>query len=381
MRSAALRLLATLAAATVIVPSVAWAAAQPSGPSFTCPGTSETEAAICADPDLAADDRRMQSLYSAAKPGALGNGSSQLAAQRKWLKERDKCNGDGWKSYAILGVKDVRECVALSYSFRLEDLAIADLFVSHTAAMAELTRQTPKDAPIYEAIYQYATISDPTVRAKAVKPLVSPVFEATRVHPAQDVPGVGHVPESPEIRFNNIPTAEAAVASDKNFSAFLDVAFEWAMDRDREGLLPCGALVRRPGLIAAMGERWDPYTDCDDTLPSTPAFDRLVDLAGRASPPCQGTIVIDIGATWQASVTSRRLNLPDQASRFFNHAGKMDLTEQRFRRKAKIQIEAANMEMAHYYAAYFNLTPSVADQKAIEMVNEGVSAAFECQYD
>ncbi len=313
----------------------------------------------------------MAKLFAAAQVSAAGVGpSSELTAQRKWLRDR---------SLTCSAPQTGAGCLTQQYDDRLYKLALADLFTSHQAALTELTRQTPNDAPIYEAIYRYATIANGSERTRAVAPLIAPAFEATRVHPAQDVAGQ-HFPSTPEFRFAAIPTAEAAAASDESFSTFLDVAYGWVMDQER-ARLPCGALARRPGLLAALGERWDPSTDCEDVLPPTPELDRLLASADRAPPPCQGTIVIDIGFAWQAALTARRLNLPDPSNGFFKQAGQMDPFERRFRRRSQPLAEAANAEMAHYYAVYFGVAPVAAREKAAEAVSEGISAAFGCQYE
>lgn len=69
-------LLAYLAAAAGAAPA----------PSFACdrPAT-YAERSICADPRLAAYDRAMARLYRRSAPGAI-------AAQRRWLAERDRCH-------------------------------------------------------------------------------------------------------------------------------------------------------------------------------------------------------------------------------------------------------------------------------------------------
>jgi hypothetical protein len=298
---------------------------------------------------------------------AAGTGpSNELAKQRAWLVTRDR---------QCAKVRPQAQCLAPLYDDRLYDLALAAFFTSHAAAIAELNRQTPKDVAIYEAIYRYATVDNHDARIKAVAPLIAPTFESTRTHPAQDIGGGAKIPERPEQRYQDIPTADAAAASDKNFSAFLDVAFPWAMDHIR-AKLPCGTLVRRPGLLAALGERWDPSTDCEDVLPPTPVLDHLLDLARNAAPPCEGTIRIDLGYEWEAFMVAKRLNLHENQGAYPGPGGP---AEQRFRRGAKVQIAAAVEEMRHYYAAYFGLAPSEALISAVDAVRGGVSGTFACE--
>jgi uncharacterized protein len=348
----------------------AYAAVPPhdQGPSFNCSkATVGVEATICDDPALAARDRTLSLLFAAVRVSAAGVGpSNELAKQREWLAMRGR---------ECAKARVLAACVATSYDYRIYDLALAALFTSHNAAMAELKRQTPEDAPIYEAIYEYATISNQGAKVKAVTPLISPTFEATEEHPAQDIGNGIQVPERSEDRFEDIPTAADAVASDEHFSAFIDVAFSWAMDRVR-AKLPCGALVRRPGLVAALGQRWDPQTDCEDVLPPTPVLDNLLDLAREASPPCGGTIGIDLGAQWTAFIVAKRLNLPDEPDAYSGQGGPV---EQRFRRKSQAQLSAATQEMTRYYSAYFGLNPSEARTAAADVVGGGVAGAFACE--
>jgi uncharacterized protein len=350
----------------------AWAAGplQDARPSFDCgKAGAGAEAVICADPTLSARDQTLSVLFAAVRVSAAGAGpSNELARQREWLATR---NRDCAK------VSAPKACLATAYDDRLYELALAALFTSHDAAIAELTRQTPKDVPIYEAIYRYATIENRDARIKAVAPLIAPTFEATRVHPAQDFGNGAPMPARPEDRYQDIPTADVAAASDENFSAFIDVASEWTMDRDRTRL-PCGALVRRPGLMAALGERWTPSTDCEAMLPPTPVLDHLLDLAQEATPPCQGTIRIDLGYEFEAFMVAKRLNLGDDQDRYTAQAGPV---ERRFRSGAQAQVAAATEEMTHYYTAYFGLAPSAARISAAKTVKGAVSRAFACEQE
>jgi uncharacterized protein len=344
---------AILALFNVGLRGASWAAVpnQDARPSFSCSKAAVgVEAAICADPALVARDQTLSVLFAAVRVSAAGLGpSNELAKQREWLAIRDR-------GYANARVP--KAWLADSYDDRLYDLALAALFNSHEAAMAELKRQTPEDAPIYEAIYKYVTISNQDARIKAVAPLISPTFEAL-----------------PDDRLQDIPTADDAAASDEHFSTFIDVAFAWAMDRVR-AKLPCGALVRRPGLLAALGQRWDPQTDCEDVLPPTPVLNNLLQQALKASPPCGGTIRIDLAYEWTAFMVAKRLNLPDEPDAYTGQGGPV---ERRFRRNFQAQVSAATQEMTRYYSAYFGLNPSAARAAAADMVGGAVAGAFACE--
>jgi len=362
----------------VIVAGLAHAdpvAATPTGPSFPCPQTGEIEAAICSDPALAADDRRMRTLYDAARPGALGRGSNQLAAQRKWLKERAGCGRDGWKQDAIIGVESLHDCIALQYGYRLEALAIADLFTAHDAAISELGRKQGHEAQVYQALYLYGTIADPPRRAKAVGALIAPIFAPLRVHPPQDDEGI-QIPAMPEFEFEHIPTAEIAAATDDNFSAFLKVAAGWDI---HDMIIPCGFLARRPGVLFGFNERWSPRADCDDELPATPRFDRLANAAGRTAPFIDGTIRIDIGASYQVLDTAARLNLPAHwkgPAKSWILGEPQARIERRFRARHGRDIAAATAEMTLYYSRTFHLPPAAARVRARQVVSALISANF-----
>ena len=350
-------------------PALAGLPAPDSRPSFSCSKAAATvEAAVCADPRLAARDHTLSVLFAAVRVSAAGVGpSNELAKQREWLALRDT---------SCTEARSRTACLANLYDERLYALALAALFTAHDPALAELRRQTPKDAQVYEAIYRYATIANPKVRAKAVAPLIAPTFEAVRIHPAQDIGGM-HVPSQPERRLEDIPTAEAATATDDHFAAFLDVAFMWAMDQYR-AKLPCATLARRPGLLPALGQRWDPSTDCEETLPPTPLLDALLASARKVTPDCGGTIRIDLGADFAAFLVAKRLNLHDknEANAGAEQAGPV---EQDFRQASRAEIAAASQEMAHYYAAYFGLRPSAARKASGEVVDGGLAGVFACE--
>lgn len=82
-----MRTLAVLFAALLLA-----AAAPPAnGPSFSCSGTlTPTEAAICADPELAAWDRAIALFYQAGRK----QGQVTAAQEKDWLAKRDRCSGE-----------------------------------------------------------------------------------------------------------------------------------------------------------------------------------------------------------------------------------------------------------------------------------------------
>src|SRR5580692_6116952 len=88
----ALVLAATFVGLLGPLPAIAADPAPAAGPSFDCAhAQGVVEAAICTDPTLAAEDRTMAQMFALVRTDALGAGpSGELAAQRKWLADRDK---------------------------------------------------------------------------------------------------------------------------------------------------------------------------------------------------------------------------------------------------------------------------------------------------
>jgi len=89
---ALLAMLAIALPATLLLPASALPA-----PGFDCAKAStDTEHAICADPELAELDAEMTRLYSAARARFEGPRAEQLVdRQRQWLRRRARCGADG----------------------------------------------------------------------------------------------------------------------------------------------------------------------------------------------------------------------------------------------------------------------------------------------
>jgi hypothetical protein len=226
--------------------------------------------------------------------------------------------------------------------------------------LAELTRRDPKSALIEDAIYQYATIKDPASRTRRVASIIAPVLHQIR----------GVVPsEAPHLK--NIATATAAAASDDTFTDFLDAA--WNVG----GYLtiPCAALVRRPALLNAFGERFAPSDDCDATLPPTPRLDALIDAADRVQPPCDGTIVQDEGAIFDRLMIAIRLNIRDAWSEYSGDL-KIEKDEKRFRTSHADGLHGAVDEMTNYYVANFRMPSAAARSQAKQVVDLAADGPF-----
>lgn len=103
------------------------------GPSFDCKGAEGAAALVCADPALAALDRRLDQVWRGALAAARGldAGAAEAEArlkteQRGWIKGRDEC----WKS------ADQPACVRGEYERRAA-LLVAQWMLEAPAAIEE----------------------------------------------------------------------------------------------------------------------------------------------------------------------------------------------------------------------------------------------------
>ncbi|NWB96728.1 hypothetical protein HX882_12565 [Pseudomonas gingeri] len=340
-----------------------------SGPSFLCGATNRAiEKVICADPELSSRDRTLAVLFAASRVDASGKGlSQQQGLQRQWLKDRDKGCSTG----------DIRTCLVHAYDDRLESLAVAALFQAPDVALAELARQDSKAAPLYEAIYRYVTLDNDAERVIAVGKLIAPSFEVLHDKPwAQSISG--------------IDDAQGVASSDKNFSAFLSIApvGDYALT------MPCSALVRRPGLSAAMasvyGSSLDGQlirSDCKAMTPPLPKLDQLTKAAEVVQPSCQGTIRFSLGREFDRTLLLIRLHnadlwkssaLADSPNAQVEKHGKSGNTVDKphFIAGHTALIRDASDELATYYSSHFGVPPALARKQARNAVSALISGAY-----
>lgn len=275
----ALRLLAFVFLALLAAP----AAAQPS---FDCTkAAGAVEKAICADPALSADDALMARLYAAARVSPFGEANSIPAEQRQWLRDRTACATPDRRTWASVG-----DCLAYYNRDRFLALAVAALFSRPDEALAALRKAEPGVAPIYEAILLWSS-SEPGAEPKErIGALIAPLLEN---------------PQDPEayrwgldmLREEGLGTTDKVLQSDASFASFLQHLVPY-MDSGTYGLpLPCAALLKRPGLLAAseplFGSSLDNgimRPDCDVVLAPMPRFEALTQSLSRNWPDCDGTI-------------------------------------------------------------------------------------------
>lgn len=98
-------------------------AASPQGPSFDCSkARGPDEVLVCADPELAAMDRKLAARFGERLAKSSQEEASRLrASQRSWLAERSSCTlrmSDGSAPTRAL----LRRCLETSYGWRIDDL-------------------------------------------------------------------------------------------------------------------------------------------------------------------------------------------------------------------------------------------------------------------
>lgn len=324
----------------------------PSGPSFSCAGVlGEIETAICRNPALASEDADMAALYKAAQRDSLNIGpSGQLAMQRKFLKGRaDDCANEAWKKFKFYARID--DCIRLNDSGRVGELEAASLFTAPDRSLAVLKARWPNLAPVYEGLYSYVTIADKTERVRTVTKIIAPTYAKVYAMPGS------------LLRFYKVTSPEVAASSDDAFGVFFDSALV-AQETSLRLPMPCEALIRRPGLTAALGPKYGgaidgdiPDSDCDTMLPKIAPLDKLATAAWKAEPFCPGTIRFSSGRGIAMLTTAIRLHQPQYWRRQTHRSrrGRQDLTT---------QTSAARVALAKSYVEDFHVEPAQADEDA-----------------
>lgn len=131
------------------------AAAADNGPAFDCARAEagSMEALVCGDPQLAALDRQMASVYDAALRQAGNQRPPVLKAeQRGWIKGRDDC----WKA------TDPRACVADEYRRRIAELQARYRLVPATGPVGFRCA----DSPGSEVVVTFFATEPPTLVAE-----------------------------------------------------------------------------------------------------------------------------------------------------------------------------------------------------------------------
>lgn len=331
----------------------------------------------------------MDALYGIARVSVTGEApSGEIKIQRQWLSDTQK---------NCLGKKEPLPCISAAYDDRNDELAVEALFGAHGDAMGQLrslpsgSAETPnpsvadknmiadrrKAADLYEAIYQYAKASSTASRITNVVPLIAPLFRAIKGQP-WDTPISGQ--RSPE----------DALASDETFAAFLAVASVSIGSADI--VLPCAALVRRPGLIGLLksyyGGAIDGHlagTTCATATTAIPAFDALSTAAMEAQTVCRGTIRFSLFRTTERVLTAARLHRidvlrsdvfsPEHPAAASNLAVPTPEAEDFMSRHRSLMHEA-QQELSAYYSSAFHVFPGNAQVDAKLAIARAMQAIY-----
>lgn len=163
MRGRARSVAAIACAASVLAgPSVARA----QGPTFDCArAQGQVEKSICADPSLAALDRKLGEVYKAASAKAKGQELTTLRAeQRGWVKGRNDCwkTQSGAPTYLTASwiANSVEECVAGSYRLRTSELQAVWRLVTPKGPVSFACQ----DNPANEIVATFFDTDPPTAR-------------------------------------------------------------------------------------------------------------------------------------------------------------------------------------------------------------------------
>jgi hypothetical protein len=165
------------------------------------------------------------------------------------------------------------------------------------------------------------------------------------------------------------------LASESNFVDFLHTITSALNSGDRS--LTCEAIVRHPALLdattAMYGGAVDDtviHTDCDQSLPPTPALSALSDKLDDAwFSTCKGTLRFSLESDYQMTLASARLGLT-------KHAPKT--APARFHGIRAAEIAAALSELAAYYVQYLGKPHQTAKTMAQDAIDALFSEAHLC---
>ncbi|TWH80136.1 hypothetical protein IQ25_03820 [Novosphingobium taihuense] len=319
--------------------------------SFDCAkAQTVVDKAICADAAVAREDADMARLYAAAGTSAWGKGrSNQVAAQREWIADRNTCGHLDGKDATPLG-----GCLLLAYQQRNRDLAVALLFTDRALALQVLRRVDPEGAGLYEAIALYVDRGRGWDRA--VTGLITPYWKRLQ---SGESASYGR-----DIVAYTMRGPQDVIRSDEDFGAFAYIvsAYFGGVGGTVGAPFPCGALVRRPGLLSAVMPRFGStldsfafYTDCGSTQPPQPRFDAFLDSLTQVDPDCEeGTIRFAMYKSAALDPTSAGLGLPLPQGQFKGRPQSIKPT----------LVSAAIAELADQYWRYAGLNRAEADKRA-----------------
>jgi uncharacterized protein len=379
-RSRAPRRLLALATAIVALsgaaPALAAGPDAPAGQSFDCAhAQGVVETTICTTPLLETQRQAMLQLYALVGVDALGVGpTTEADEQRKWQADLDQ-------QCPQKAPTEIVACIRQEYDARLLLLAVAALMRAPAPALAELRRQLPDQAPLYEAIWRMATMPAGAARTSAVAALIGPEFHRMRtVRYDADDPVHGGAPALVEM-LGPVRTAREAAASFKAFDLFYDLT--GAVDVIPPAIVPCEAIVRQPALIHALdslfGSSMDAglgQADCDVMLPPPPKFADLAADAlqtAAAAPDCTGTLRYGLQRAYFEFLIAVQLNRQGPPPRYDKGVARQAAA---YASAHAAAVSAAQADLAAYYAAELHMPAAAASVAAHTAVGEVVDGAF-----
>jgi hypothetical protein len=299
--------------------------------------------------------RSWRSFFSATRVSAFGHGpSSEMAEQRKWLKDREhSCrvpDRQAWASPA--------KCLTSYYNHRNHELAVASLFTEPPLALETLHKLDPEAASLYEVIALYADgpaewTWDKSPQRPRMLQLLQPYFE--RFQTDKDMVFGREI-----LADAGIKTPADMLKSELNFIEFLQIASAYLQSDPIPRPLPCAAIVRKPELLGAsdavFGSTLDNfifYPDCAVTLPPLPALDRLVAEINQGWPECDGTIRFSAYRMYDSAQNQARVaQLGDIRRLARSPEARRGVRMPRLRGVSSARIAAAFAELANYYQTY-----------------------------
>jgi hypothetical protein len=233
--------------------------------------------------------------------------------------------------------------------------------------MSALTQVLPETAPLYEAIYVYASVSDPNERLGKLEAVLTQTLHEQKE-------------KSSGFSFNKVNSVADIAASDDSFTHFIGIASALVEHGSLPMTLPCEALVKRPVLVKATGSKFGGAIDasvirdnCNQVLPATPRYTELARDVVAAQSTCTGSIRFSLEsdqAQLQLATRIHNLNVIRVPTRNNQNAVI-------FKAAHVMKIGAAEAELAGYYSLTFGLSPTQAHEDARQAVQLLVDSTYE----
>ena len=331
-------------------------------PGISCEKPTAVEKTICNDKALMALDREVSQLYSRLLATSNDHAkASFMKEQRGWIKSRNSCDGT---QPPHMG--DTRTCIENNYKWNLGSLAPEALFADHQLAITALTQVLPETAPLYEAIYDYASVSDPKERLGKLEAVLTQTLHELKQKPSG-------------LAFRKLNSVADIVSNDDAFTRFIGMASALVEHGNLPMTLPCQAIIKRPPLVKATGSQFGGAIDasvirdnCNQVLPATPRYTDLAREVVAAQNNCSGTIRFSLGreqAQLELAIRVHDLNAIPVLTRNDNAAS--------FNAAHVKAIGAAEEELGGDYISTFELSPDKATADAKRAVQLLVDLTYE----